>query len=92
MALFISSYHRIAFTKQTIKTLVFLTFSIYNLNIKDGDFMQPNELLHKIKEVQEVYRESAANKLLNEGWILLHIGRYTDPPHLEAVTYVLGRI
>lgn len=49
------------------------------------------EILKNVTKIQKAYTEEHVNKLLKDGWILLHVGQYTDPPNIYMTEFILAR-
>ena len=54
-----------------------------------------SQRIHDVEEVKELSYEGEVNKLLSEGWVLIHIytAAYPDAGmQAQEVRYVLGRL
>lgn len=50
-----------------------------------------HEILKNVTKVQKAYTKEHVNKLLEEGWVLIHIGQHTDPPDIHMTEFILAR-
>lgn len=51
-----------------------------------------DEFLKNVVEIRKIYSEEQVNKLLSEGWKLIHIGTYSDPPYEKGTEFILARV
>lgn len=51
-----------------------------------------DEFLLNVVEVRKIYSEEIVNKLLSDGWKLIHVGTYSEPPRDCGTEFILARV
>ena len=50
-----------------------------------------DNILLNAKEVKKLFSEDQVNKYLNNGWKLVYVGQYSEPPHTCNADFILFR-
>lgn len=49
------------------------------------------DILKNVTKIETTHSVEQVNKLLEQGWILIYVGQYSDPPHIYETEFILAR-